>query len=239
MFCVLTSEVPLSRILLVDDDADVRRLVKKILERDGFHVVTIDNGLSALDELNNNHYDLLISDANMPQYSGFDLIRALKRHPRHENLIIAMLTGRKEIADIQEAIQLGVKDYIIKPIEPLVLIKKVQKLLGEEDEEIIESTRAVSIDLEAKFTGHLQIVALSETHVHAVSEFPLPEGFELSVECESLLFIKNKLLKVKIHNCSKDLNDPTMFAINAIITDKNPEVTKGLKQFLSRYRVAG
>lgn len=230
----------MSHILLVDDDADIRRLAKKILEREGFHVVTIDNGLSALDELNNNQYDLLISDANMPQYSGYDLIRALKRQPKHANLVIAMLTGRKDKADIQEAIQLGVKDYIIKPIDPMVLVKKVQKLLGQDDEDAaLESARTISIDLDATFEGKMEIIALSENHIHAVSEFPLPEGFELSIVCESLLFLKNKKLKIKIHSCAKSLNDPTLFAINAGIIDKDLDVQLGLKQFLSRYRIAG
>ena len=98
----------MARILLVDDDIDIRRLVKRILDSVGHSVVVVDNGLTALDELNANIYDLLISDANMPRYSGFDLIRALKKQSRHRKLAIAMLTGRREVQDIQHAIGLGV-----------------------------------------------------------------------------------------------------------------------------------
>ena len=229
----------LSNILLVDDDSDVRRLVKKILDKEGFNVVTIDNGLSALNELNTNSYDLLLSDANMPNYSGFDLIRALKRFPKHDQLPIAMLTGRKDKADIQEAIDLGVRDYIIKPIDPLVLIKKVYRLLGQEEVEKMETSVAVSINMDALFTGRLQVISLSQSHIHAVSEFPLPQGFEMAIECENLLFLKDRKLKIKIQSCQKDLNDPTFFAIIASIAEKDPAVLKGLKQFLAQYRIAG
>jgi CheY-like chemotaxis protein len=180
------------KILLVDDDADVRRYVKKVLERDNHHVVVVDNGLSALNELNNDTYDLLLSDANMPQYSGFDLIRTIRLQAKHTDLIIAMLTGRREKQDIQQAIELGVKDYIVKPIDAQLLTQKVQKILENKivNPAVINMDSMVNVDWAASAQSPLKMRTIGIAGFSAHSSVAIPVGFEFYLHTDQLSSIQ-------------------------------------------------
>jgi DNA-binding response OmpR family regulator len=118
----------MGRILIVDDDPDVLRVVEKVLQVSQHEVYTASDALRAMDLLNASKYDLMISDANMPQFSGFELVRTIKNNKKFENMSIAMLTGLREKKDLEKAIRAGVDDYIVKPIDPLVLLEKVDAL---------------------------------------------------------------------------------------------------------------
>ena len=115
--------------LIVDDDTDVLKVISKLLELKNHTVVTAENALEAIDRITENNIDIVITDATMPEYSGFDLIRSLKNNKKYASLTLAMLTGRREKEDIQHAMDLGVQDYIVKPIEPDVLLGKIESLV--------------------------------------------------------------------------------------------------------------
>jgi len=119
----------LAVILLVDDDHDVLILGKSIFAQAGYHVMTADNALSALQILNDWPCDVVLTDANMPQHSGFDLIRTIRAQEKWDAIAVAMLTSRRERRDIERAVELGADDYIIKPIDPMLMLKKVETLL--------------------------------------------------------------------------------------------------------------
>jgi len=119
----------MARILLVDDDRDIRELGRALLTTSGHDVAVADGVLATLQILQQSPIDLLIADVNMPQHSGFDLVRTIKGDGRWPNLIIAMLTGRRERKDIETALALGVNDYIVKPLNPHLFLKKVEDLL--------------------------------------------------------------------------------------------------------------
>lgn len=219
------------RILLVDDDADVRKLAKKILEKDDHDVVVIDNGLSALDELNKNPYDLLITDASMPQYSGFDLIRAVRRLPKHSNLVIAMLTGRRDKQDIQQAIELGVKEYIVKPIDPVVLLSKVQAMLvNVQKESVVKLKDHARANLEARLEISLQVTKIGLMGFKAISNVPLTAGmeFHLNVEmfsCETLPF-------TKIVHCTIDPENENQYFIQGEFGELDEELKKEITAYI-------
>ena len=124
------------RILLVDDDPNILRLGEKILSHANYEVHVAESALGAMDILNSNRiFDALISDANMPEYSGFDLIKTIKKDRRFDNLAVAMLTGLREKKDIEKAIHAGVDDYIVKPLDPLLFLKKVENLFSKKPPE--------------------------------------------------------------------------------------------------------
>lgn len=120
----------MARILVVDDDQDILKLSKAVLGHEKHVVLTASDAIQAMDILNTQLVDLLISDANMPHYSGFDLVQTIKKEAHLAELPIAMLTGLRERKDIEKAIRLGVDDYIVKPIDPMILIQKIDNMLS-------------------------------------------------------------------------------------------------------------
>src|SRR5690606_17833750 len=118
----------MATILLVDDDHDILTFGKKVLASVGYNVMTAPDVVTAVNILNQQEFDLIISDANMPVHSGFDLLKTLKSEKRFQNIPIALLTARRGREDIEQAIRLGVDDYIVKPIDASLLIKKVEGL---------------------------------------------------------------------------------------------------------------
>lgn len=120
----------MGRILVVDDDKDILRIAEQILAEAGHVVVSVSSVMEAVDHLRNASFDMVLSDANMPMHSGFDLVQTLRKEPQWQNLAIAMLTGRREKKDIEKAVTAGVDDYIVKPIDPLLLIQKVETLFN-------------------------------------------------------------------------------------------------------------
>jgi DNA-binding response OmpR family regulator len=119
----------MARILIVDDDADILKLAKAVLTHEKHFVFTAEDAIKAMDILHSHPVDLLISDANMPHYSGFDLVQTLRHDPKFSDLPVAMLTGLRERKDIEKAIKAGVDDYIVKPLDPLILIQKIASIL--------------------------------------------------------------------------------------------------------------
>lgn len=220
----------MARILLVDDDADIRRIVKKILETKGHSVMILDNGLTALDELNANIYDLLISDASMPHFSGFDLIRSIRRQKRHKKLAIAMLTGRREKEDIEQAIELKVDDYIVKPIDPSVLLEKVDKLLSKNhSQKIIVEKQALAID--AVLQNPIHVTEMHADGFTATSLLPFNIGAEIHFSCKELNQVGVDIHKVKITGCqTKSGTDNTY-----VIYGQFLEMTKSTKEHLEEY----
>lgn len=226
------------RILLVDDDADVRRLVKKILEKSGYSVMAVENGLSALSELNENTYDLLLSDANMPQYSGFDLLKAVRRLPKHRDLVIAMLTGRREMDSIKQAIELGANDYIVKPVDPEVLLGKIQKLLGSRmvSPALINLPDSVRVDFEASAQSPLRMKKIGLSGFTAVTPFPMNIGQDFYLNIDELQY--ENLPKARITACDVDVSNPKQFLVHGVFLEVDDEFKNEIRKCLKTYNTA-
>lgn len=118
----------MARILVVDDDTDILKMAEAVLSSAGHVVFTAEDAMRAMDWLNHIEFDLLLSDANMPHYSGFELVKTIRADAKFTKLAIAMLTGLRERKDVERAVSAGVDDYIVKPLDPLILIQKVNAL---------------------------------------------------------------------------------------------------------------
>src|SRR5438105_4750767 len=115
------------QVLFVDDDRVTLKLVKGILEGAGYAVIICTDPREALDRMEREKVDVIISDANMPGgISGFDFVKTIRGRSEYRDLPVALLTGRREKRDIQMGLQVGADDYIIKPIDPLVLLGKIE-----------------------------------------------------------------------------------------------------------------
>ena len=120
----------MAKILVVDDMATIRRIVKAVLTGLGHTVEEADSGSAAFARLPGADYDLVVSDWNMPKGTGSDLVRAMKAHSEFGRIPVIMLTAEADRARIVEMAQMGVSGYILKPFKPETLEKAVKKLLA-------------------------------------------------------------------------------------------------------------
>ncbi|MCC7404187.1 MAG: response regulator [Bdellovibrionales bacterium] len=173
----------MARILVVDDDPDILKFAEKVLTTSSHSVMTATDAMKAMELLNVAHFDLLLSDANMPHYSGFDLVKTLRNDKRFQSMAIAMLTGLRERKDIDRAIRMGVDDYIVKPIDPLLFIKKVEALFKNKPPmEMPEVKFTETSELRhAALMVPGEVVAMSEMGMTLISPHPTPVGTILEI----------------------------------------------------------
>jgi len=125
------------KILLVDDDPDILDGLGMILEARGYQVVTAVNGVEGLANLKAGKPDLMILDLLMPKMDGFAVLKELQdpRWSKYRDVPILILSSVREEAsrrryELEMGLELGVDDYIEKPVQPDILLKRVEKLLN-------------------------------------------------------------------------------------------------------------
>jgi DNA-binding response OmpR family regulator len=119
-----------SRILVVEDEADVARLIKHTLERhDDLTVETVGSGSAALASVAAAMPDLVVLDLNLPGVDGADVCRTLRARPASATLPIIMLTARADEADRVLGLDLGADDYMTKPFSPRELAARIRAVL--------------------------------------------------------------------------------------------------------------
>jgi CheY-like chemotaxis protein len=105
-------------IVLMEDDAATRTLVASVLRKDGYDVLSADNGLSGLELVKKNKPDLVISDVQMPEMDGFAMLQALRADPAIRGIPVVLLTSLQERAHMRIGMTSGADDYITKPFRP-------------------------------------------------------------------------------------------------------------------------
>lgn len=118
------------RILVVDDEPAIARLVKMSLAVEGYEVRTATSGFEAMEALDDMKPDLAVLDIMMPGMNGFELCLELKKSPKTKNTKIVFLTARGNPGDAQQGLAVGGDDYILKPFDPEELLEKVRSLIG-------------------------------------------------------------------------------------------------------------
>jgi DNA-binding response OmpR family regulator len=119
-----------ARLLLVEDDDDIRALFSATLHRAGYHPRVASSGQQALEQVSEQVPDLVISDVSMPGLSGLDVCRALKGEPRTAGTAVLLVSALSSQQDREAGLQAGADDYLTKPIRPALLLERVQSLLG-------------------------------------------------------------------------------------------------------------
>jgi CheY-like chemotaxis protein len=119
------------RALLVDDDPNIRSIVRRVLTRqfESLEIVDCTDGVQALEQLSQAEYDLVLLDVSMPFMDGLDVLQSIRRSPVVGKIPVIMMTGNNEEHTIRSAVQIGVNDFILKPIHPIQLCERVLKLL--------------------------------------------------------------------------------------------------------------
>lgn len=119
-------------ILIVDDDTPMRLSLSLILQKEKYHVDSAADGEEALVQLRSKEYDLMFLDLNMPGMSGIDLLVEVKKHYPHVPVLI--FTAYAALESAIQAVRLGARDYLIKPVEPVAILTRVGEILSEREQ---------------------------------------------------------------------------------------------------------
>jgi two-component system chemotaxis response regulator CheY len=118
------------KFLIVDDFSTMRRIVRGLLKEIGYaNAEEAEDGAVALNMLKNGKFDFVVSDINMPNMNGFDLLNAIKKEDTLKHLPVLMVTAEARKEDIVRAAQEGAAGYIVKPFTKATLEEKVQKIM--------------------------------------------------------------------------------------------------------------
>ena len=119
------------RVLVVDDNQDIRELVMHILDADGFHVFAAENGEGALAILRSNPVDLILLDVMMPGTSGLEVLQEIRTGSlkRLHEVPVIMITAMATTDDVDKALAIGANSYIVKPFRGALIREKVRAVL--------------------------------------------------------------------------------------------------------------
>jgi two-component system chemotaxis response regulator CheY len=118
------------KILIVDDFATMRKVIRNLLKQGGFeNVVEAEDGMAALKVLKSQPVDFIISDWNMPNMSGLELLKAVRSDDELKALPFLMVTAEALKDNVVAAVKAGVSNYIVKPFTAEVLNEKIEKIV--------------------------------------------------------------------------------------------------------------
>ena len=119
------------RILVVDDDEDIVKLVKMYLEHHRYEVITANDGQQGLEKAKTEKPDLIVLDLMLPKIDGYKVCDLLKKDARYAKTPVILFTAKTQGKDIEIGQEVGADAYLIKPFEPEILLAKIKKLLKE------------------------------------------------------------------------------------------------------------
>ena len=205
----MISQISREKILIVDDEAEVRSILQNHLENEGSDCVASPNAFDALNKIRNHHFSLIISDVMMPGMSGIELLRLVKKQDPETAFI--MITGLMDINTAVDSLRIGASDFITKPFELLSVRRAVSRALEcrqlliqnrchqeELEHEVVERTSELNkalhnVEESYKITLEALVTALDarehETSAHSqrVREYTMALAHNLGLKEEALI----------------------------------------------------
>ena len=120
----------MAKIMIVDDEAELRNAVDAMLSLKGHTVLHAEDGMQALESIKKNSPDVVICDIEMPKLKGFDVLTELRGNPSISNIPIIFLTGKTDISYLVKSMQLNVNDFLTKPFTDIDLFGAIDVQLN-------------------------------------------------------------------------------------------------------------
>ena len=120
----------MARILIAEDEPDIRELVAFTLRFAGHEVFATSNGEEALHKASEYIPDIILMDVRMPRITGYDACRAMKADPLLKNIPVVLLSAKGQDSEIQTGLEAGAEEYLLKPFAPDQLTERVRVILG-------------------------------------------------------------------------------------------------------------
>jgi CheY-like chemotaxis protein len=122
----------MAKILIAEDERDIRELIIFTLRYGGFEVIAVTNGEEAVEAAQRENPDLILMDVRMPRLTGYDACRRLKADPLLRNIPVVFLSAKGQETEVQTGLEAGAIEYILKPFSPDQLNKRVGELLAKQ-----------------------------------------------------------------------------------------------------------
>lgn len=183
----------MSKILIVDDEQNIRNVVREYAEFEDYIVAEAENGMEAVKLCRENDYDLIIMDVMMPRLDGFSACKEIKKY---KDIPVIMLSARGEEYDKLFGFEIGIDDYVTKPFSPKELMARVKAVLSRKVTALAGSESEKSSTL--KFEGLEIDVAGREVYVDGEKASMTPKEYELLfylVKNKGIALTRDKLLE--------------------------------------------
>lgn len=119
----------MTKILIAEDDKDIRELIVLTLEFNGFEVVSAEDGQVALEKAQTQPFDIILMDVRMPRMTGYEACRQLKNMEATKDIPIVFLSAKGQETEIQTGLAAGAADYVLKPFAPDQLVQTIKRVL--------------------------------------------------------------------------------------------------------------
>jgi two-component system alkaline phosphatase synthesis response regulator PhoP len=153
------------RILIIDDEASLRQMMARVLQRAGYEVTTAANGKDGLALASEHPFDLLYLDIRMPDMNGLEVLKSI--HTEFPDLPVILFTAQPDLHSALEALRRGATDYLLKPLKPQTVIDRTQAVLADKQEE--RRKRELQRQIEAL---QAELSSLQSPKGHAVEARP-------------------------------------------------------------------
>lgn len=177
-------------LLVVDDEANIRRVVREYAEFEEYEVTEAENGMEAVALCRENDYDLIIMDVMMPRLDGYSACKEIRKH---KNIPIIMLSARGEEYDKLFGFELGIDDYVVKPFSPKELMARIRAVLNRK-QAVTEEPASQRL----KFDGLEIDLAGREVYVDGKRASMTPKEYDLLfylIKNKGLALTRDKLLE--------------------------------------------
>ena len=216
-------------ILCIDDQIAELKYLESLLVKAGHQVSLAKDGYDGIEKMRKQSFDLVITDAIMPGgVSGYDVTRTIRQQFGPDKLPVILLTGRRERRDVERAIESGVNDYMIKPVDPASLIAKVAAALEVRAQHAAFAASEVPVAEVAEIKTSLNVTGISEKGVTLRASQPLRVGTEVDLGLE---FYKKLGLNIApgltVGTC--EAMPGNQFRLEANFSDLNAEAITALR----------
>ncbi len=135
----------MSKILIVEDEINIRETIVDLLECSGYDVITAEDGESGFFKIVKDHPDLIISDLMMPKMNGYELLEAVRSYVKSKFIPFIILSAKSHSQNIRDGLKMGADDYLMKPFDHQELLSSIQYRLGHQDE-LVEMIKKAESD---------------------------------------------------------------------------------------------
>ena len=179
----------MAHILVVDDEINIRKVVREYAEFEGYEVAEAEDGMQAIEAVKNNDFDIIVMDVMMPKLDGYSACKEIKKI---KNIPVIMLSARGEEYDKLFGFEIGVDDYVVKPFSPKELMARIKVVMKRNAAPAEQSSERL------KFEGLEIDMAGREVYVNGQKASMTPKEYDLLfflVKNRNLAMSRDKLLE--------------------------------------------